>query len=81
VTLAETGNITSYRVVRRQRVPLFDIHRFPSTGVRLDVHWLSGRGMTPTLGVFPVFSVSVMEKCCDACGDRKYYLRSMCAAS
>jgi hypothetical protein len=26
--------------------------------------------------VFPVFSVAVMEKCCDACGDGEYYFRS-----
>jgi hypothetical protein len=31
---------------------------------------------TPTFCVFPVFSVAVMEKCCDACGDGEYYLRS-----
>jgi hypothetical protein len=30
---------------------------------------VSGRGKTPTFCVFPVFSVAVMEKCCDACGD------------
>jgi hypothetical protein len=30
---------------------------------------VSGRGKTPTVCVFPVFSVTVMEKCCDACGD------------
>jgi hypothetical protein len=31
-----------------------------------------------SFGVFPVFSVhmAVMEKCCDACGDGEYYLRS-----
>jgi hypothetical protein len=26
--------------------------------------------------VFPVFSVSVKKKCCDACGDEKYYFPS-----
>jgi hypothetical protein len=31
---------------------------------------------TPTFCVFPVFSVAVMEKCCDACGDGEYSLRS-----
>jgi hypothetical protein len=30
---------------------------------------MSGGGKTPTFCVFPVFSVAVMEKCCDACGD------------
>jgi hypothetical protein len=29
-------------------------------------------GKTPTFCVFPVFSVAVMEKCCDACGDGEY---------
>jgi hypothetical protein len=37
---------------------------------------VSGRGKTPTFCVFPVFSVAVMEKCCDACGDGEYYFRS-----
>jgi hypothetical protein len=32
--------------------------------------------MTPTFCVFPVFSVTVMEKCCDACGVGEYYFRS-----
>jgi hypothetical protein len=30
---------------------------------------------------FAVFSVAVMEKCCDACRDREYYLRSVFPAS
>jgi hypothetical protein len=30
---------------------------------------MSGGGKTPTFCVFPVFSVAVMEKSCDACGD------------
>jgi hypothetical protein len=33
-------------------------------------------GKTPTFCVFPVFSVAVMEKCCDACGDGEYCFRS-----
>jgi hypothetical protein len=32
--------------------------------------------VTPTFCVFPVFSVAVIEKCCDACGDMEYYFRS-----
>jgi hypothetical protein len=32
--------------------------------------------MTPTFCVFPVLSVAVMEKCCDACGDEEYCFRS-----
>jgi nitrate reductase NapE component len=42
---------------------------------------VSGRGKTPTFCVFPVFSVAVMEKCCDACGDGEYYFRSGFSAS
>jgi hypothetical protein len=56
-------------------------HRLPLTGNRWDILWLSGRGKTPTLCVFPVFSVAVMEKCCDPCGDGEYYFRSGCLAS
>jgi hypothetical protein len=41
---------------------------------------MSGGGKTPTFCVFPVFSVAVMEKCCDACGDEEYYFRSSCSA-
>jgi hypothetical protein len=37
---------------------------------------VSYSGKTPTFCVFPVFSVAVMEKCCDACGDGEYYFRS-----
>jgi hypothetical protein len=36
---------------------------------------VSGRGKAPTFCVFPLFSVVVMEKCCDACGDGEYYFR------
>jgi hypothetical protein len=36
--------------------------------------------MTSTLCVFPVFSVAVMDKCWDACGDGEYYFRSDCSA-
>jgi hypothetical protein len=81
VTLAVTGNTISGRVVRRQGVPVFEEHRLPLTGSRWDIRWLSGRGKTPTLCVFPVFSVAVMEKCCDACGDGECYFRSSCSAS
>jgi hypothetical protein len=45
----------------------------PLTGSRRDIRWVSGREKTPTFCVFPVFSVAVMEKCCDACGDGEYY--------
>jgi hypothetical protein len=35
------GNSVSGRVVRRQRVPVFDEHRLPSTGSRWDKRWVS----------------------------------------
>jgi hypothetical protein len=39
-----------------------------------------GCGKTPTFCVFPVFSVAVMQKCCDACGDGEYYFRTAFSA-
>jgi hypothetical protein len=57
------------------------LHRLFSTGIRYDIRWLSGRGKTPTLCVFPVFSAALMEECCDACGYGEYYFRSSCLAS
>jgi hypothetical protein len=51
---------------------VFQGHRLPLTGSRWDIRWVSGRGKSPTVFVFPVFSVTVMEKCCDTCGDGKY---------
>jgi hypothetical protein len=81
VTLAVTGNTISGRDFRRQRVPVLQRHRMPLTGSRWDIRWLIGRGTTPTFCVFPVFSVAVMEKCCDACGDGEYYFRSGFSAS
>jgi hypothetical protein len=41
---AVTGNIIYGGIVRRQKVPVFERHRLPSTGSRWDVRWLSGRG-------------------------------------
>jgi hypothetical protein len=37
--LAVRGNGISGRVVRRQRVPVFERHRLPSLGSRCDVRW------------------------------------------
>jgi hypothetical protein len=51
-------------------------HRVPLIGNRRDIRLVSYSGKTPTFCVFPVFSVAVMEKCCDACGDGEYYFRS-----
>jgi hypothetical protein len=76
VTLAVTGNTISGRVSRRYRVTVFQRHRLPLTGSRWDIRWVSYSGKTPTFCVFRVFSVAVMEKCCDACGDGEYYFRS-----
>jgi hypothetical protein len=42
----------------------------------LTYGWLVTVERRLTLCVFPVFSVAVMEKCCDACGDGEYYFRS-----
>jgi hypothetical protein len=50
----------------------FQRHRLPLTGSLWDLRLLVGRRTKPTFSVFPVFSVVVMEKCCDACGDEDY---------
>jgi hypothetical protein len=71
VTLTVTGNTISSRVVWRQIVSVYRRHRMSLTGSRWDIRWVSGRGKTPTFCVFPVFSVAVVEKCCDACGHCK----------
>jgi hypothetical protein len=76
MTLAVTGNTICGWVFWRFGVTVFQGHRMPLIGSRLDIRWVSGRGMTPTFCVFPVFSVAVMEKCCDACGDGEYFFRS-----
>jgi hypothetical protein len=76
VTLAVTGNTISSRVFRRYKVTVFQRHRLLLTGPRRDIRWVSYSGKTPTFCVFPVFSVAVMEKCCDACGVGEYYFRS-----
>jgi hypothetical protein len=81
VTLAVTSNTTSGQVVRRQRMPCFEVALIAVDRKSIDIRRLSGRGKTPTFCVFPVFSVAVMEKCCDACGDGKYYYRSICLLS
>jgi hypothetical protein len=63
--LAVRGNSISGRVVRRQRVPVFEGHRLPSTASRLghtigELSWNNA--------YFCVFSVAVMAKCFEACG-------------
>jgi hypothetical protein len=76
VTLAVTGNTISGRVFRRRMVTVLHWHRLLLTGCRRDIRLVSYTGRTPTFCVFPVFSVAVMEKCCDACGVGDYYFRS-----
>jgi hypothetical protein len=51
-------------------------HRQPLTEVDEIYGWLVTVERRLTFCVFPVFSVAVMEKCCDACGDGEYYFRS-----
>jgi hypothetical protein len=72
VTLAATGSNIFGRVIRRQRVLVFQWHRLPLTGCRWDIRWLIGRRTKPTSRVFPVFSMAIMEKYFDACGDVDY---------
>jgi hypothetical protein len=60
---------------------VFQRHRLPLTGSRWDIRCLVGRRTKPTVCVLPVLSVAVMEKCCDACGDREYYFWSVFSAS
>jgi hypothetical protein len=80
VTVTVTRNTICDRVLRRQRMQLFEWHRVALTECRIDIRWLSGRGMTPTSCVIPVSSVAVMENSCDACGDGEYYFRSSSSA-
>jgi nitrate reductase NapE component len=76
VTLAVTGNTISGRVSRRCRMTVCQWHRLPLREVDKIYSWLVTVERRLTLCVFPVFSVAVMEKCCDACGDGEYYFRS-----
>jgi hypothetical protein len=76
VTLAVTGDTFSRRVDRRQALQVSQKHRLPLTASRWDIRLLIGRRTKPTFSVFPVFSVAVTEKCCDACGDGEYYFLS-----
>jgi hypothetical protein len=85
VTLAVTENTSSVHVFRHQRVPVLQRHPLPLTGSRWNIRWAIGRRTKPTLCVFfcvvPLISMTVMGKCCDACGDGKYYFRSGISAS
>jgi hypothetical protein len=82
VTVAVTRNTNSgRRCLASEDAGCLPKHRLSFNGNRWDTLWLSGRGKTPTLCVFPVFIVAFMGKCCDACGDGEYYFRSCCLAS
>jgi hypothetical protein len=75
VTLAVTENTNSGRVFPRRRVPVFQGHRLPLTGSRREIRWLIGRRTKPTFCVFSVCGVTVVKKCCAACGDGDNDLR------
>jgi hypothetical protein len=85
VTVSVTRNTISGEVFRRQRVSVLQRHRVPLTRSRWEIRWLIGRRTKPTLCVFfcvfPVTFMTVMGKCCDACGDGDLYLRSGISAS
>jgi hypothetical protein len=81
VTLAVTRNTISGRDFRRQMMSVFHRHRLPLTGSRWDIRRVTGRRTKPTFCVLPVFSVAVIEKCCDACGNEIYDPRSSFPAS
>jgi hypothetical protein len=62
VTVMVKGKPISDRIVRRQRVPVFQLRRLLLTGSRWDTRWVSGRGTPPTFSLIPVFSVAVTGK-------------------
>jgi hypothetical protein len=76
VTLAVTENTICGRRFRRFGVTVCQRHRLPLTGSRPDLRLVIYSIKSPTFCAFPVFSVAVMEKCCDACGEGEYYFRS-----
>jgi hypothetical protein len=76
VTLAVTGNNISGRNFRRCRMTVCQRHRLPLREVDNLYSWLVTVERRLTLCVFPVFSVAVMGKCCDACGEAEYSYRS-----
>jgi hypothetical protein len=76
VTLAVTGNTISGRKFRRLQGDGVSEASTAVNGSRPNLRLASYSIKTPTFCVFPVFSVAVMEKCCDACGDGEYYFRS-----
>jgi hypothetical protein len=85
VTLAVTEITNCGEVFVCRKVPVFKRHRLPLTGSQWGIRWLIGRRTKPTFcvffSVFPVFSMAVMEKCFDACGDVDHLFRSGFLAS
>jgi hypothetical protein len=81
VTLVFAVNTVAGRVFQHLRLPVFQWHRASFTASRWDTRWLIGRRTKPIFCVFPVFSVAVMERGCDACFHRDYYLWSGFSAS
>jgi hypothetical protein len=85
VTPAVMGLSIFGRVFCRQGVPVLQWHRSPLIGSRWGIRWLIVRRTKPTVCVFfcvfPVFSMAVMGKCCDAFSDGEYYIRSSFLAS
>jgi hypothetical protein len=65
------GSTNSGRVYRRQRVEEYKWHRLLLTGCRCYTQWLIDRRTKPIFCVFPIFSVDVMGRGCDACRDGK----------
>jgi hypothetical protein len=72
VTLVVTRNTISGRDFRCHGVPEFEWHRLPLTESRGDIRSLIGRRTKPIFCVFPVFSVAVLERGCDAYRDWEY---------
>jgi hypothetical protein len=69
VTLPVTGITISGRVFWTHGMPVSEWLRLPLSGSQWDIRWLSRHGNTLTLYALSVFTLAVLEKFCDACGD------------
>jgi hypothetical protein len=69
VTLVVTENINCGQFFLFQRVPEFERHRLLLTESRCYIQWVIDRRTKPIFCVFPVYSVAVMDRGCDACRD------------
>jgi hypothetical protein len=81
VTLAVTEITNCGKIFLRRSMNVCERHRLPLTGSRCDIRWLIRRRAKPTFFVFPVCSMTIMEKYFDACGDVDYYFRPVFSAS